>query len=63
MGPGSGCRVLQRQTLRLPEQENPAHVGHPCESLLMQLLRSQGGVAAGVAEDSRGPDQRNKTFS
>lgn len=63
MAPGSACRVLQRQALRLPEQENSAHVGHPCEPFLLQLLRGQGGVAAGVAEDNPGPNQRNKTVS
>jgi len=60
---GGGYRVLQRQALRPPEPDNPAHVGHPYKSFLLQLLRGQGGVAAGVAEDNRGPDQRNKTFS
>jgi hypothetical protein len=63
MAPGSGYQVLQRQALRLPEPDNPAHVGHPCESLPLQLLRGQGGTAAGVAEDNTGPDQRNKTVS
>jgi hypothetical protein len=64
MAPGSGCRVLLgAMTLRLPEPYTPAHVGHPCEPLLLQLLCGQDGVAAGVAEDNRGPDQRNKTVS
>jgi hypothetical protein len=55
--------LLGAMTLRLPEPYTPAHVGHPCEPLLLQLLCGQDGVAAGVAEDNRGPDQRNKTVS
>ena len=60
---GGGCGVLQRQALYFPGPDAGANVGQPREPFLLQLLRGQGGAAAGVAEHHRGPGQRNKTVS
>lgn len=54
------CVVLQREILRILGPDSPAHLGHPCEPLLLMLLRGKGGAAAEVAEDHRGPDKLNK---